>query len=101
MSKYIKCACCGKRIDIGEVVCVFDNAIFCDAHCLAAYYGNDYELSEKLAKAFGHEIFDDAQRISELKENIAEMEMKLKLMQLELAGLENPFFLEDKPWLES
>lgn len=94
MAKYVRCSYCGKRIDIGEDVCTYDNNIYCDEYCFTTAYAYFEKLSEGLAKSLGLEVFDDAERIRELKRKISKTEMELKLMQLELAGLEFPNFYE-------
>ena len=92
MAKYIRCSYCGKRIDIGTEVCACSDVICCDAFCLASVFARFEVLSESKARANGHEVFDDADRIRELKEEIPKREKELMLMKLELAGFEHPYF---------
>ena len=92
MSKYIKCSFCGKRIDIGEEVCTYNGYIFCDEFCFADMLAAFEVLSESEARSCGYEVFDDADRIKELKEEIPKRERELMLMKLELAGFEHPYF---------
>lgn len=92
MAKYIRCSYCGKRIDIGEEVYTLDGIICCDAHCFTDLFAEIELLSETKAKVSGHEVFDDAERIKELRSEIPKMEQELTIMKLELAGLENPYF---------
>lgn len=96
MAKYIQCSGCGKRIEIGEDVCTFDGHIFCEPYCLAVSLASFDILDENLADFCHHVVFDDAQRIKELKEKIPKMKKELKLLELELNGLEHPFFGQHK-----
>lgn len=94
MAKYVRCSCCGKRIDLKEEIYRNNDMVYCDVYCFTAAYAYPEELSEGLAKSLGLEVFDDTERIRELKKEIPKTEMELKLMQLELAGLEFPNFYE-------
>jgi len=100
MAKYIRCDCCGKRIEFGEDVMRFPgNAeIFCSEYCFADAFA-DYEvLNDELASDCWRKVYDDEEDKQKLKEEIAkvtsemnELEKKLKIMQFELSGYENPF----------
>lgn len=96
MAKYIQCSGCGKRIEMGEDVCTFDGHIFCEPYCLAVSLASFNILDESLAAFCNYVIYDDSQRIKELKAKIPKMKTELKLLELELAGLERPFFEEYK-----
>lgn len=90
MAKYIRCDCCGKRINFGEEVYAYYGycGLYCSSDCFADSYAYIGELDDELAYDCRHEVYDDDERIRELKNKIEEYSRELKLMQLELAGFE-------------
>jgi hypothetical protein len=92
MAKYIRCAACGKRIEIGDDALKSGNTICCNVYSFAEMFADFIEVSETKAKRCGYVIFHDAERIKELKEKIHKTTIDLKVMKVELAGLENANF---------
>jgi hypothetical protein len=90
MAKYIKCSLCGKPIIFGEEVLKYPRycGLYCSTDCFAESYADFHILDEDIADDCRHEVYDDEERKKELRDNIAKMQMDLKIMQAELAGLE-------------
>ena len=89
MAKYVECAYCSKRIDIGDdsYVVFFDGSVFCDVECFVDACGNFRVCDESFAEYHNLEIFDDEIRANELRESIAKAKRELQLMELELADI--------------
>lgn len=83
MAKYIRCDCCGKRIDFGEEVFKFPGycGLYCSSDCFTDSYADIGELDDELAYGCHHEIYDDEERKRELEEKIKEYSKELKIMQ--------------------
>lgn len=90
MAKYIRCDGCGKPIVFGEEVLNFPGycGLYCSSDCFANSYAHFYSLDEDVADDCRHEVYDDEERKKELRNNISKMQIDLKIMQAELAGLE-------------
>lgn len=95
MAKYVRCAYCGRRIDMHTDIVVFENDVHCDAWCFADRYGNYNILDEEVVKELKLQVYDDEEDMKQLKENIEQLKEKirattiqLKIAEAELAGKE-------------
>ena len=90
MAKYIRCDHCGKPILFGEEILQYPGycGLYCSSDCFADSYADYRLLDEEIADNCHHEVYDDEERKKELRNNIAKMQIDLKIMQAELAGLE-------------
>lgn len=97
MAKYIKCACCGKRIYFGEEIYRYPgNApLYCSPECYVSAYGTEEYLDDELADTCWRKVYDDEEEaairreIEQTKMTIANLEMKLKGLEFDLQSYEN------------
>lgn len=92
MAKFIKCDCCGKRIEFGSEIYKFHGyaGLYCSADCFSDSYGEVQELDEELAYDCYRHVYDDEEEIiirSEIertKADIANLQRKLNGLQHDL-----------------
>jgi septal ring factor EnvC (AmiA/AmiB activator) len=86
MAKYIRCDCCGKRIDFGEDVYQFAGycGLFCSADCFADAYANCLELNADVAENCCKTICDDNEDKRKLQEDIARAEEEIEALTRQL-----------------
>ena len=97
MAKYIRCSCCGKRIEFGDDIVRFKGycGIFCSSDCFTDAYGDYDELNEDVAANCCAQIYDDDEDkrklqadIAKAEEQIRELERQLKLNKVLLTQYE-------------
>ena len=91
MAKYIRCECCGKRIDFGSDVYRFGGhrRLCCSADCFADSYGEIDYLNDELADDCWCHVFDDEERQREIKAQMETHKQELERLQRELDALNN------------
>lgn len=89
MTKYIKCDCCGNKINLGTEVYKFAGyaGLFCSAECFAYSYGEVHELTDELVEGCYHTIYDDDTRKLEIKSEIDAATKKIESLLKEFAAL--------------
>ena len=89
MARYIKCSCCGKKIEFGQDVYEFDGRVglYCSGECFADTYGEIQELDEELAYDCGHTIYDDEVRKEEIQKEMEEHRMAMERLLKEFETL--------------
>ena len=89
MAKYIKCDCCGKRINFGSEVYKFHGyaGLYCSGDCFADSYGEVQELDDELANDCYHEVYDDEAKKEEIRKEMEELKMALDKLYKEFAEL--------------
>ncbi len=92
MAKYIKCDCCGKRIEFGTEVYQYGGycGVFCSTECFAHSYADEFILDDDLAENCSCTVYNDEeekaiiQEISSTKAEIAILEERLKDLECAL-----------------
>ena len=86
MAKYIKCDCCGKKIEFGATVYQYEGraGLYCSAECFSDTYGNLYILTGELANDCYCTIYDDETRQREIKEQMENHRQSIERLQREL-----------------
>lgn len=76
MAKYIRCGCCGKRIDFGNTIYKLSGycGLYCSAECFAYEYATEKELNEDIADNCCTDIYDDEADKRKLQADIANAE---------------------------
>ena len=71
MAKYIRCDCCGRRINFSEEVFKFPGycGLYCSSDCFADSYADIGELDDELVCDCRHEVYDDDESEEEVNEN--------------------------------
>lgn len=89
MARYIKCDCCGKRIEFGDEVYKFYGhaGLYCSGECFADSYGEVQELDKELADDCYHTIYDDEARKEEIRKEMEEHRMAMEKLYEELQVL--------------
>lgn len=89
MAKYIKCDCCGKRIEFGDDVYKFTGyaGLYCSADCFADAYGEAQELDDELANDCYKDIYDDETEMAIIQE-ILSVKADMQILQERLKDLE-------------
>lgn len=88
MAKYIKCDCCGKRINFGETAYHLDYvAVYCSAECYCdanAYMGtvDDYFVHDCECT-----VYDDEARIAEIRKEMEDHRTAMEKLYNELQTL--------------
>ena len=97
MGKYVRCDCCGNRIDFGDLIFRFPGycGIHCSADCFADAYGDCLELNEDEAAKSCRKVYDDNEDKRRIEEDIAkqmaeieELKRKLELNKVLLTQYE-------------
>jgi hypothetical protein len=89
MARYIKCDCCGKKINFGDEVYKFNGraGLYCSGECFADSYGEVQELDMELDDYCYHTIYDDDARKEEIRKEMEEHRMAMEKLFEELKTL--------------
>ena len=79
MAKYIRCNCCGKRIEFGEEIVKFPGycGVYCSPYCFADAYGDFRELDDDVVSNCCQEVHDDDEDKRKLQEEIQQAEAEI------------------------
>lgn len=80
MAKYVRCDCCGKRINFGDEVIRFPGycGLFCSSDCFAYAYAEYGDLNEDVADNCCRTVYDDEEDKRKLQEDIVNAEKEIK-----------------------
>jgi hypothetical protein len=86
MAKYIRCNCCGKRVDFGEEIVKFPGycGVYCSPECFADSYADFRELNEDVASDCCQTVYDDDEDKRKLQEDILRTEAEIEELQKKL-----------------
>ena len=89
MARYIKCDCCGKKINFGDEVYKFSGhaGLYCSGECFADSYGEVQELDKELADDCYHTIYDDEARKEEIRKEMEEHKQAIEKLLKEFETL--------------
>ena len=79
MAKYIRCRCCGKRVNFDELIYRLPGrcGIYCSPDCFVDGFGQCCELNEDVAGTGFATIYDDKEDKRKLEEDIAKAEAEI------------------------
>lgn len=88
MAKYIKCDCCGKKIQFGEFAYHFEyDSVYCSKTCYCASTAEGGIVDEDFANSCDSLIYDDEKRKEEIRKEIEEHRMAMEKLFKELETL--------------
>ena len=85
MAKYIKCDCCGKKIEFGATVYQFNGycGLYCSPECFTDVQADIHILHDELAEDCCCTVYDEA-REREIREQMEKHKQELERLQREL-----------------